>query len=128
MLVWETSDDWAAHHEREFAQIWRVLPKVVFSQTLNSVEGSARLATRELADEVKELKHQSDRDIAVGGATLAAALTRLELIDEYELFLYPIVVGGGTPFFAPESERFRLELLETRTFGGGVVYLRYLRS
>lgn len=126
MLVWEQSDDWATDYEREFARIWRQLPKVVFSTTLESVEGNARLATGDIAEEVEGLKQQSDGDLAVGGAGLAAVMTRLGLIDEYELFVHPTVVGGGSPFFGG-TERFDLELIETRVFGDSVVYLRYRR-
>jgi dihydrofolate reductase len=126
MLTWEKDDDWATDYQREFARIWRRLPKVVFSTTLESVEGNARLATSDVAEEVAALKQQSDGDLAVGGAELAAAMSRLGLIDEYELFVYPTVVGGGSPFFGG-TERFDLELIETRVFGGRVVYLRYRR-
>lgn len=127
MLVWEKNDDWATDYEREFARIWRQLPRVVFSTTLESVEGNARLATGDIAEEVAGLKQQSEGDLAVGGAGLAAAMSRLGLIDEYELFVNPTVVGGGNPFFGEGTERLDLELIETRVFGDRVVYLRYRR-
>lgn len=73
------------------------------------------------------MKQQSEGDLAVGGAGLAAAMTRLGLIDEYELFVNPTVVGGGSPFFGEGTKRFDLELTETRVFGDRVVYLRYRR-
>ena len=129
MLVWETAPDtqWDPR-ELEFARIWRALPKVVFSSTLEQVEGNARLATDDVATEVAKLKEQSDRDLAVGGAGLAATLVELDLIDDYRLFVYPVVLGGGTPYFPPRAERIDLELLETRTFGSRVVHLRYRRT
>jgi dihydrofolate reductase len=122
MVYWETAeeDPELGETEREFAQIWQPLPKIVFSTTLEAVEGNARLATKSLADEIAEL----DGDVAVGGAGLAAAATELDLIDEYGLFVNPVVVGGGTPFFPP-NHHIDLELVETRTFGSRVTYLRY---
>jgi len=129
MLVWETADDsrWDPR-ELEFARIWRALPKVVLSSTLERVEGNARLATDDVATEVAKLKEQSAKDVAVGGAGLAATLVELDLIDDYRLFVYPVVLGGGTPYFPARAERLDLELLETRTFGARVVYLRYRRT
>ena len=106
----------------EFAEIWRPLEKIVFSTTLTSVEGSNRLATGTLKEEIAAL---GDRRIAVGGAGLAAECMRRGLIDEFELFVIPIVVGGGTPYFPPNMQ-IDLELVETRTFGA-TVYLRYRR-
>ena len=122
MVYWETADQdpELGETEREFARIWQALPKIVFSSTLEAVEGNARLATGSLADEIAEL----DGDVAVGGAGLAAAATGLVLIDEYGLFVNPVAVGGGTPFFPP-NHRIDLELVETRTFGSRVTYLRY---
>jgi dihydrofolate reductase len=130
MLYWETADrDPAApEHVVEFARIWQALPKVVFSSTLDRVEGNARLATRGVEEEVAELKAEPGGDLEVGGAALAAECTRLGLIDEYRLFVSPVVLGGGTPYFPPLDRRIGLELEETRTFGSRVVYLRYRRA
>ena len=130
MLYWETADEntSAAEHELEFARIWKQLPKIVFSTTLEQVEGNARLASAGVAEEVAELKQQPGKDLAVGGAGLAATLARLGLIDEYRLFVSPVVLGGGTPFFPALERRTDLELAETRTFGSRVVYLRYRRA
>ena len=129
MVYWETADQDPSigETEREFAQIWQALPKIVFSTTLESVEGNARLATRGIAEEVAELKEQPGKDIAVGGAGLAASAARLGLIDDYRLFVSPVVLGGGTPFFPALDDRIDLELVETRTFGSRVVYMRYAR-
>jgi dihydrofolate reductase len=124
MLPWETAQQ---HGETrtEFAETWSAIPKVVFSTTLEAVEGNARLAHKSLAEEVAELKAQPGKDISVGGAGLAASIIRLGLIDEYRLFVNPVVVGGGTPFFPTGENAIKLELLETRTFGSRVFYLRY---
>jgi len=129
MLIWETADDsrWEADHEREFARIWKELPKVVFSRTLEKVEGNARLVKENVVDEVARLKEQPGRDLAVGGATLAATLTKAGLIDEYGLFVNPAVIGAGTRFFEGVERKIDLELVGSRTFGD-VVYLRYGRN
>ena len=87
--------------------------------------GNARLATGDVAEEVAKLKQEPGRDLAVGGAGLAATFTKLGLIDEYRLFVSPVVLGGGTPYFPDLDQRIGLELVETRTFGSRVVYLRY---
>jgi dihydrofolate reductase len=100
----------------------------VFSHTLEQVEGNARLATDGVAEEVARLKAEPGRDLAVGGAGLASTFTELGLIDEYRLFVSPVVLGGGTPFFPALDDRIDLELVETRTFGSRVVYLRYRRA
>jgi dihydrofolate reductase len=129
MLYWETADQnpSAGEPELEFARIWQNLPKIVFSTTLEKVEGNARLASDGVAEEVAKLKDQPGKDLAVGGAGLASSFTNLGLIDEYRLFVNPVVLGGGTPYFPPLDERINLELVETRTFGSRVVYLRYRR-
>ena len=128
MLPWESDDPSAGEPEREFARLWQNLPKIVFSTTLDRVEGNARLATDGIAAEVAKLKEQPGKDIAVGGPTLAASFAELDLIDEYRQFVSPVVLGGGTPYFPPLPNRLDLELLETRTFGSGVVYLRHRRA
>jgi dihydrofolate reductase len=100
----------------------------VVSRTLEKVEGNTRLIRDGVADEVARLKEQPGKDLAVGGAGLASTLMKLNLIDEYRLFVSPVVLGGGTPFFATPNERINLELVETRTFGSRVVYVRYRRD
>jgi dihydrofolate reductase len=129
MLYWETAeqDPALAAPAREFAAVWLPLPKVVFSTTLATVEGNYRLATDGVADEVARLKAEPGKDLAVGGAGLAAECAKLGLIDDYRLFVSPVVLGGGTPYFPALDERIALELVETRTFASRVVYLRYLR-
>jgi dihydrofolate reductase len=130
MLYWETADQESAWgpDEREFAELWQALAKVVFSTTLESVEGNARLASDSVPEEVRRLKEQVDGDLEVGGAALAADCIQLDLVDEYRLFVYPVIVGGGKPFFPPTHTSLELELVETRSFASRVVYLRYQRS
>jgi dihydrofolate reductase len=129
MLFWETAEEnpSAAEYVREFARIWTSLPKIVFSTTLERVEGNARLAADGVAEEVAKLTEQPGKDLAVGGAGLASTFLRLGLVDDFRLFVIPVVLGGGTPFFPALDERFDLELVETRTFGSRVVYVRYQR-
>jgi dihydrofolate reductase len=128
MLYWEAADHDPPLDEREleWAAMWKALPKVVFSRTLSTVQGNARLASGGLADEIKRLRAEpGEGDIAIGGATLAAEAAALGLIDEYRARVYPLLVGGGVPFFPQRAHRVDLELLETRTFSSRVVYLRY---
>jgi len=129
MLPWEAveSNPSAEEHMVEFARIWKALPKTVFSTTLERVEGNARLASGGIAEEAEGLRGAPGRDVSVGGAGLAASLIGLGLIDEYRMFVSPVVLGGGTRYFPPLEKRIELELLETRTFGSRVVYLRYRR-
>jgi dihydrofolate reductase len=129
MRYWETADEQpsAPEHELEFARIWEDMPKIVFSKTLEKVEGNVRLVRDNVAEEVARLKEKPGNDLAVGGAGLASTLMKLDLIDEYRLFVSPVVLGGGTPYFPALDERINLELVETRTFGSRVVYVRYQR-
>jgi dihydrofolate reductase len=128
MLVWET--DPAMRHDEDsiaFADIWTALPKVVFSRTLDGVQGNARLATGALEDEIATVLESAGGDVEIGGATLASQALELGLVDEVRLFRYPIVLGGGTPYFPPVAEPIPLELVETRTFPPRVVFERYRR-
>jgi dihydrofolate reductase len=128
MLYWETADQNPSldYSTVEFAAIWKALPKVVFSTTLSAVQGNARLASGDLAEEIERLRRDpAEGDIAIGGATLAAEAAALGLIDEYRARVYPVLVGGGIPFFPRRERRVDLELVETRTFSSRVVYLRY---
>lgn len=127
MLYWETAhqDPKADETSLEFASVWLPLPKVVFSRTLESVEGTnTTLASRDLPAELAELRKTVQGDIGIGGAGLAAEAIRLGLVDEYRLFVHPIAVGGGIPFF-PRDHQTEMELIETRTFSSRVVYLKY---
>ncbi len=127
---WPTADanPSAPEYEVEFARIWKNMPKIVFSKTLEQVAWNSRLVRDNLAAEVARLKARPGKDISVGGPTLAASFMRLGLIDEYQLFVHPIVLGGGTPFFPALDDPINLRLIETHTFGSGVVYLRYQRA
>ena len=128
MLYWETADQNASldDAELEWAALWNPLPKVVFSTTLSAVEGNARLVSGGLAEEIERLRAEpAEGDIAIGGATLAAEAAALGLIDEYQLMVHPVLVGGGIPYFPRLERRVDLELLETRTFSSRVVYLHY---
>ena len=128
MLYWETAeqDQSLDDAELEWTAIWKPLPKVVFSTTLSAVQGHARLASGSLAEEIERLRAKpGDGDIAIGGAGLAAEAAALGLIDEYRARVYPVLVGGGIPFFPQRERRVDLELVETRTFSSRVVYLRY---
>ena len=128
MLVWETDPSMRVDELRsEFADVWTAIPKVVFSRTLDSVQGNARLAEASLAEEAAALD-STDKDVEIGGAGLAAAAIELGLVDEFRMFRYPIVVGGGTPFLPPVTEDIALDLVETRTFSSRVVFERYRRS
>ncbi len=129
MVVWETDpslreDELGA----AFADVWCAIPKVVFSRTLDSVSGNARLAEASLAEEIAAARDATDKDVEVGGAGLAAQAIELGLVDELRLFRHPVVVGGGTPFLPPVPDHLPLELIETRTFGSRVIYERYRRS
>ena len=128
MLYWETAeqDPSLDDADREWIALWNPLPKVVFSRTLSEVQGNARLASGGLAEEIERLRAEpGEGEIAIGGATLAAEASALGLIDEYRAMVYPVLVGGGIPFFPQRERRVDLDLVETRTFASKVVYLRY---
>jgi dihydrofolate reductase len=108
-----------------FARIWKDKPKIVFSRTLERVEWNSRLVRDGASEEVARLKAQPGFDMNVGGPRFASTLIRAGLIDEVRLFVHPVILGAGTPFFPALEDRIGLTLLETRTFGSGVVYLRY---
>lgn len=128
MVVWETDPAMRDSGEQAaFADIWCALPKVVFSRTLDRVEGNARLATGSLAEETAAALDATDRDVSIGGAVLAGQAFELGLLDELRMFRFPVVVGGGTPYLPPVARDVPLDLAETRTFGGRVVYERYRR-
>jgi dihydrofolate reductase len=127
MLVWETDPSFRDSELRAtFADLWCALPKIVFSRTLQSVQGNARLAEGSPAEEVAAALDATGGDIAIGGAGLAAAA--IDLVDELRMFRHPVVVGGGTPFLPPVIEDVPLDLIETRTFGSRVIYERYGRA
>ena len=125
--VWETMDD-PAPAMRDYAALWRAAEKIVFSRTLEEVSSARTRIEREFDPEaIRQMKAAADRDISIGGATLAGEAIRAGLVDELHLLVNPIVVGGGTPSL-PDGVRWTLELLDERRFANGVVYLRYRTS
>jgi len=112
----------------EFARIWLDMPKIVYSTTLEHADWNTTVVRDVVPEEVMALKAQPGGDLALGGADLAAAFMRHDLIDEYRIYVHPVVIGGGKPLFPPSSGvEVVLRLVETRTFGNGVVLLRYGR-
>jgi dihydrofolate reductase len=108
----------------EFSKIWKKIPKIVFSSTLERVEGNARLVKEDPVETVKRMKDEPGPDLEVGGAVLASALMRAGLVDEYRIFIQPVALGAGTRMFPPLDEVVKLRLVETKAFGSGVVYVR----
>jgi dihydrofolate reductase len=128
MLVWETDPSLRDNElGAAFADVWCAIPKVVFSRTLGSVQGNARLAEASVAAEAAAVLDATDQDVSIGGAGLAAAAIELDLVDELRMLRHPVVVGGGTPFLPPVTKDVALALVETRTFGSRVIYERYGR-
>jgi dihydrofolate reductase len=129
MLVWETDPSMRdSELGAAFADVWCAIPKIVFSRTLDSVQGNARLAEASVVEAAAAALDATDKDVAIGGAGLAAVAVELGLVDELRMFRNPVVVGGGTPFLPPVTEDVPLDLVETRTFGSRVIYERYRRA
>ena len=126
---WPTADQdpLAPESVVEFARIWRSMPKVVFSRTLRSAEGDTRIVSDHLVEEIESLKQDPTGDLGLGGAGIAASFMKEGLIDEFLLFVRPIILGGGTPYIPPLDFPVRLRLVERRAFAGGVMLLRYQR-
>ncbi|MFN8521012.1 MAG: dihydrofolate reductase family protein [Chloroflexota bacterium] len=124
---WPTADQQpgATPATIEYARRWRAMPKVVFSSTLDTVDWNARLVTGDAVAEIARLRAEDGGPMDIVGATLAAAIMRAGLIDEYILVTHPALVGGGIPFFAALDTRVDLSLAETQAFPGGVVISRY---
>ncbi len=127
--VWPTANSDPATPARaaEFAPIWREMPKIVYSRTLEHAEWNTTIAREVVPEEIAALKAQPGGDMVVGGADLAATFLRLDLVDELRLYMHPVVLGRGRPLFRESDTPLRLRLAETRTFGSGVVLLRYER-
>ncbi len=128
--VWPTAD---ADPESpapmvEFARIWRDMPKIVFSRTLERPDWNTTIVREVVPDEIRAMKAEPGGDLVLGGANLAATFLAHDLIDEVRLYVHPVVVGRGTPFFKPSDSQIDFRLVDTRTFGNGVVLLRYERS
>ncbi|MFF2031350.1 dihydrofolate reductase family protein [Arthrobacter sp. NPDC058192] len=109
----------------EFARIWRDMPKIVYSRTLSTTGWNTTVVPEVVVDEVQALKAQPGGDLALGGANLADTFRRHGLIDEYWLYIHPVLVGQGNPLFKSSDSVAQLQLLETRSFGNGVTLLRY---
>ena len=127
---WPTADEDPANPPpvREFAAIWRDKPKYVFSTTLVEDQPWNTTVVRDVVpEEIASMKAQSADDLSLGGADLAATFMRLDLIDEYRLYIHPVVIGAGKRLFPPDIS-VQLRLTETRAFGNGVVLLRYERT
>jgi len=109
----------------EFARIWRDMPKIVYSRTLTTAGWNTTVVPEVVVDEVQALKSQPGGDLALGGANLADTFRRYGLIDEYWLYIHPVLVGQGNPLFKSSDSTAQLRLLEARSFGNGVTLLRY---
>jgi len=114
--------------EVEYARIWNSIPTIVFSHTLDPVDGNVTLMRDGLIEEVTRLKSQPGRFMNVGGPTLAASLIEAGLVDEFRSVIHPIVLGGGKPFLPKIDTPTHLRLVETRHFASGAVFLRYQRA
>ena len=113
----------------DFAEAIDQVPKIVFSDTLESTGwGSATLAMRPLEEVALELRQQSGKDILVGSRSLIIQLMKLNLLDEYQLCIHPVVAGGGLPLFEDIHDKTIFQLIRTKTFGGGAVTLYYERA
>jgi dihydrofolate reductase len=125
MAYWDAPAEDSSSERREFARVWQKAEKIVFSRTLTGVTARHTRVEREFGFEaIRQLKRDSEHDITIGGAELAGLAIEADLVDESHLFLHPVIVGGGKPAFRPALRR-NLELLETRRFGTGVIYVRY---
>jgi dihydrofolate reductase len=127
MVYWETASSApdASAVERDYASIWQAADKIVYSSTMSTVSSARTRIERTFdPDAVRELKDSASTDLSIGGADLAAQALRAGLVDEYQVFLNPVVVGGGHPAL-PDGLSLRLALVDEHRFAGGVVYLRY---
>lgn len=126
---WPTADadPDASPRMAEFAGIWREMPKIVFSRTLERAGWNATVVSDVVPEDIVALKEQPGGDLVLGGADLAATFIRHDLIDEYRIYVHPVLLGRGRPLFRPEDTTHTLRLVETMSFGNGVVLLRYQR-
>jgi dihydrofolate reductase len=124
---WPTaeSDPTATGPMLEFGRIWNAKPKVVVSSSMQEAPPGWRLTSGDPKTILEELRRDFSGDIEIGGPTLASGFIRAGLVDEYELVVHPVILGGGTPFFPDLERRANLRLLETRTFSSGAVYLGF---
>ena len=128
---WPTADSNPASNQAqvEYAQLWKPMPKVVFSTTLQEAEWNTRVVRDNIVEELSALKAEPGHGLVLfGGADIAATLMRVDLIDEFRLFVHPVVLGGGTPLFPAAERRVKLQLAQARTFDSAVVHLHYRRD
>jgi dihydrofolate reductase len=128
---WPTADanpSSSANHVA-FARVWKTMPKMVFSKTLERAGWNTAVVRENIAEEVAKLKRQPGNDLVLfGGADIASTFARLGLIDEYRLFVHPVVLGGSKPLFGRSDDRLNLRFFDARTFDPGVVLLRYQQA
>jgi dihydrofolate reductase len=130
MVVWDelANNPELSEIERDFVSIWSRQAKIVFSSTLETVQGDARLARNGLGQEIAQLKAAPGKDIEIAGATLASSAFKLDLIDEVWLYVQPIILGNGKPWFPTPGQLLKLDLVNTLQFDSGVVFLHYVRN
>ncbi|GGU96471.1 deaminase [Kitasatospora herbaricolor] len=109
----------------EFAAIWRDMPKIVFSRTLQQAAWNTTIRREVTAEQIRVLKAEPGGDLVLGGADLAAEFVRLGLVDEYRIYVHPVVIGQGRRFIHDPGHRIGLRLIDTKAFGNGVVLLHY---
>lgn len=114
--------------EADYARIWTNTPKIVFSKTLERAKWNSTIKREVVVDDINALKAQPGGDLSIGGSDLAATFMQLDLIDEYRVYVHPVLIGRGNAMFKPSDTKINLKLDETRTFGNGVVLLRYQRQ
>ncbi|MFD5394828.1 dihydrofolate reductase family protein [Streptomyces sp. NPDC127097] len=125
---WPRAEEFSTHeHDLAFAPVWRAAPKVAVSSTLTQADWNTRVINTDVVEELTALKDGGAHLLLFGGSTLAGFLTEHQLIDEYQIFVHPVVLGGGKRVFTPQ-QRFDLTLVETRTFDSQVVLLRHERA
>lgn len=126
MDFWLTADQNPdlSDYEREYARLWQDTDRIIFSKTLDKVEGNAQLEREVDPEEIIQLKNQPGNDMSVGGANLASTFIKYDLIDEYRVYIHPVVLGSGKPMFSVDK-KLDLKFIESHTFPGGVVMLRY---
>ncbi len=125
MAYWDSPVESYSPEQRDFARVWQKPEQIVFSRTLTAAtRRNARIERNFDPEALRKLKRETERDLSIGGAELAGLALEADLVDECHLFLNPIIIGGGKPAFRPALRR-KLELLETRRFGTGVIHLHY---
>jgi dihydrofolate reductase len=126
---WPTADNDPTCTPRvaAFARLWREMPKIVFSRTLEGAEWNTTVVREVDPEQIRELQARQGGDMVLGGAGLGASFMERDLIDEYRIYVHPVAIGRGKPLFRPSAQRIALRLGETRSFGNGVVLLRYER-